>query len=401
MKAVGIVAEYNPFHNGHAFQIEHIKRTLKPDVIIAVMSGNFLQRGEPALVDKWTRTKMALAGGVDLVIELPVVFSTQPADFFAKGAIQIFGELGVDALSFGVEKGTGPEFLQGAQWLFENEERIASEIKTASPFNQPYAKQIENAIQKLAPGFPLHLNSANNQLGFAYAKEIVRQGLTDKIELAPLKREKAAYDDRDLMKDSNIASATAIRLALQKGEEVTKYIPEASYPYLEEKADQMVTWEDYFSLLKYQIMVQSDDKLRNIYQMNEGLEHRLQDKIKEADNYQSFMQKIKTKRYTHTRLQRLLTYTLLQWSREEVADSLNAATPIRVLGFTNQGQAYLSSRKDVIGHAVISNVNRENRDLLAFDIGAGEIYRLGKDKNIPEQDFTQKPIKYIDSGRRE
>src|SRR5699024_1905766 len=104
MKACGIVAEYNPFHNGHAYQIAEIQRQIKPDVVIAVMSGNFLQRGEPAIVDKWTRTKMALAGGVDLVVELPIVFSTQAADYFAQGAIQILHALEIDTLSFGVEK---------------------------------------------------------------------------------------------------------------------------------------------------------------------------------------------------------------------------------------------------------------------------------------------------------
>src|SRR5690625_2699771 len=115
MKACGIVTEYNPFHNGHAYQIEQIRKNLPVDVVISVMSGNFLQRGEPAIVDKWTRTKMALAAGVDLVVELPVSSSTQSADFFAKGAIQILGDLKIDYLSFGVEEGLGKDFLNAAR----------------------------------------------------------------------------------------------------------------------------------------------------------------------------------------------------------------------------------------------------------------------------------------------
>lgn len=393
MKACGIVAEYNPFHNGHAYQINQIRRDLKPDVVIAVMSGNFLQRGEPAIVDKWARTKMALAGGVDLVVELPVTSSTQPADFFAKGAIEILGALGIDALSFGVEEGTATDFLQGASWLFQNEERLASEIKKMALFDVPYAQQMEQVIAKLAPDFPLHLNSPNNQLGFAYAKEIVRQGFSDQIALKPLKREQAGYDDRELEADAHIASATAIRLAQRKGESVANYIPAASYPFFETAVGQMVGWEDYFPLLKYQLTVQSEAKLRGIYQMTEGLENRLKAYIQEAESFQEFMGKIKTKRYTQTRLQRLLTYTLLQLTDEAMQTSVQAPKPIRVLGFTKDGQKYLRHKKHTLGHSLISNVNQGNADQLAFDVLAGKIYRLGNSHLIQEQDFTQKPIK--------
>ena len=159
MKSCGIVAEYNPFHNGHKYQIEQVRSALKPDVVVAVMSGNFLQRGEPALIDKWSRTKMALAGGVDLVIELPAVFAVQPADYFAKGALQVLGEMAVDYISFGVENGSGPEFLKGAKWMVDNEGELAKIIQSAKYADVPYARQIEIAIKELAQDFPLHLNS--------------------------------------------------------------------------------------------------------------------------------------------------------------------------------------------------------------------------------------------------
>src|SRR5699024_499825 len=159
MKACGIVTEDNPFHNGHAYQIEEIRNKLPVDVVIAVMSGNFLQRGEPAIVDKWTRTKMALAAGVDLVVELPVSFSTQPADFFAKGAIQILGDLKIDYLSFGVEEGLGKDFLNAAHWMVENESLISQKMSKFELVNVPYVKKIEALINELAPSFPLSLNS--------------------------------------------------------------------------------------------------------------------------------------------------------------------------------------------------------------------------------------------------
>lgn len=393
MKACGIVAEYNPFHNGHAYQIQQVRKKLDADVVIAVMSGNFLQRGEPAIVDKWTRTKMALAGGVDLVVELPVVFSTQPADFFAKGAIQILSALQIDALSFGVESGSAEDFLNGAQWLFENEGQIAEEIKKGENSGEPYAKQMEQIFERLAPDFPLHLQSPNNQLGFAYAKEIVRLGLADKIELFPLERTQAGYADIELNVDSNIASATAIRQAVFNGKDVHSYIPEKSYPYFKKASAEIVDWENYFSLLKYQLTVQSADSLRELYQMTEGLENRLKELIREAESFEDFMRKIKTKRYTQTRLQRLLTYVLLQWSNTDVERLLGEEPAIRVLGFNQKGQEYLGDVKHSVGSRLVSNVGQKQAEKLALDIQAGSIYQLGARPLILEQDFKRKPIK--------
>lgn len=393
MKACGIVAEYNPFHNGHAYQIEQIRKKLQPDVVIAVMSGNFLQRGEPAFIDKWTRTQMALAGGVDLVVELPVQFSTQAADYFAKGALEVFSQLELDALSFGVEEGSAADFLKGAQWLVAHEKEVAAAVKQSAAFNAPYAQQVEEVITKLAPHFPLHLTTPNNQLGFAYVKEIVRRSLDKQIEIFPLPRKSAAYHEQELSEQGNIASATAIRRAAFQGKDIRPYIPTASYPYLEAAQEQLVTWTDYFPYLQYQLTVQSEKNLRHIYQMNEGLEQRLKANIQTSASFAEFMQKIKTKRYTQTSLQRLLTYTLLQWPRREIKQALTETPAVRVLGFTQKGQEYLSQQKKKIKTKLITNVNQKNAEDLTFDIAAGEIYRLGKRSFISKQDFTRKPIK--------
>ena len=393
MRACGIIAEYNPFHNGHAYQIEQIRNKLQPEVIIAVMSGNFLQRGEPAIVDKWTRTQMALAGGVDLVVELPVPFSTQAADYFAKGALQVLSHLEIDALSFGVEAGSATDFLKGSQWMVAYEKQIETEIKQTASFNAPYAQQVEEVVTKLAPDFPLHLNTPNNQLGFAYVKEIVRRGLVDRIELLPLARKGAAYHDQDLHAQTSIASATALRRAALNGENIAAYIPQAAYPYFKEAQAAFVTWEEYFPYLQYQLTVQSEKELRKIYQMNEGLEYRLKANIQKATSFEKFIQKIKTKRYTQTSLQRLLTYTLLQWSRPEIEHALKDVNAIHVLGFTEKGREYLRQQRNKSKAQLISNVNQKNADNLSFDIAAGEIYRLGKSSFISKQDFTRKPVK--------
>lgn len=393
MKSCGIVAEYNPFHNGHQYQIEQVRQTLKPDIVIAVMSGNFLQRGEPAIVDKWTRAEMALAGGVDLVVELPTVFALQPADFFARGSIQTLAALNIDSLSFGVEKGSASDFLTGAQWMVQNEQKIDAAIQDSSGSGLPYAQIMEEVITNLAPHFPLHLNSPNNQLGFAYAKEIVRLGLTNDIELAPLARKSAGYHDRKVTAEETIASATALRLAIHAGEDVANYIPKKSYTSFQKKLSEKVSWEDYFPLLRYQLLVQSEESLREIYQMTEGLENRLRTAANDSANFDDFMANIKTKRYTHTRLQRLLSYVLLQWTNKDVLAALNEIKAIRVLGFSQKGQAYLSDIKHDLDVPLIVNVNKETKEFLPFDVAAGEIYRLGNRKTISRQDFGQKPIK--------
>lgn len=393
MISCGIVAEYNPFHNGHKYQIEQIRQHLNPDVVIAVMSGNFLQRGEPAIVDKWTRTKMALAGGVDLVVELPAIFAVQPADFFAKGAVQVLNTLNIDYISFGVEQGSAEDFLTGAEWMVSNEQRIDEAIRTSTDTHLPYAKQMEDIIKELAPTFPLHLNSPNNQLGFAYAKEIIRNYPANKVELFPIQRKSAAYNDRDLNQKSQIASATAIRLGMLAGKEVSQYIPKGSYNYLSEVFSQIVSWDDYYLYLKYQITVQNENRLRGIYQMNEGLENRLKDYIIQSTDFSDFMTKIKTKRYTQTRLQRLLTYVLLQWENEKVLSKLQEEPPIRILGFSSKGQEYLSELKHDLKMPFISNVNKKTSQNIPVDLSAGEIYRLAAPFIISRQDFGQKPIK--------
>jgi len=394
MKATGIVAEYNPFHHGHAYQIEHIRKKLNPDVVIAVMSGNFLQRGEPAIVDKWTRTYMALKGGIDLVVELPVVFSTQPADYFAQGALQLFRALNIDTVSFGVEAGTQDNFLQAARWMVQNEERLAAEIQKAETFEVPYAQQMAELVADLAPAFPIDISSPNNQLGFAYTKEIVANHWEEAIDIFPVKRKEAAYHEPTVKEDTRIASATALRRELLLGNDIAPYIPNAAFAPLKEADPPLVTWEDYFPFLDYQLTIQSAAQLKNIYQMNEGLENRLQAAIPEATHFSEFMEHIKTKRYTQTRLQRLLSYTLFQWQGAEINEALDQGPQaLRVLGFNQTGQAYLSELKKDLPLPLITNVNQKNAKYLGFDIKAGEIYRLGNKALISKQDFTRKPIR--------
>ncbi|MDN6731457.1 MAG: nucleotidyltransferase family protein, partial [Atopostipes suicloacalis] len=246
MKACGIVAEYNPFHKGHAYQIKKIKEESDADVIIAVMSGNFLQRGEPAIVDKWTRAKMALNSGVDLIIELPVHWSVQPADLFAKGSIRLLSEVEIDYLSFGTEDGEASDFYEAARFLNRNEKKISGRIAKDSRMNMSYAEKMERIIFELNPEFPLDLASPNAQLGLSYQRELFDLDLENSVKLLPIKRLGPSYREKKIHHHPFIASATAIRETVFAGEDYTPYLDSSTIEIFKNKLNEKVSWDSFF-----------------------------------------------------------------------------------------------------------------------------------------------------------
>lgn len=391
MKASGIVAEYNPFHKGHAYQISKIKEESDADLIVAVMSGNFLQRGEPAIVDKWTRAEMAMNSGVDLLVELPTTYSVQPADLFAKGAIQLLSHLDIDYLSFGTEEGEAADFYQAAADLIKAEKVIAKEIKKDSKMNMSYAEKMEKIIYELKPDFPLDIAAPNTQLGISYQKELFHLGLENKIKLLPVQRIGPSYGEKEINYHPSVASATAIRQTVFSGQDASQYLTPSSAEIFKNKINEKVSWESYFSLLKYELLVKSEAELREIYQMTEGLENRLKKMIKSSSSFDEFINKIKTKRYTRTRLQRLLIYVLLNIKEKEMRKNLQLESPIRILAFNQTGRLYLNQKKNKIDLPIISNVNQKTKKMLKDTIKAGEIYALAN-QLIKKQDFTRKPL---------
>lgn len=392
MKACGIAVEYNPFHNGHLYQLEKARERTDTDVMIAVMSGNFLQRGEPAIVDKWKRTEMALSAGVDLVIELPAAFSMQAADYFARGAIQLLRELKVNTISFGAESGSSEAFKLAGEQFIEKKDTIDQVFQTFKGYQEPYAAQIQKAIEQVIPNFPLNLFEPNNQLGFAYAKEIAREKNT--IEIDVIARKDAGYLDEMLDEKKTIASATAIRRALSKQKDVSNYIPEHTDNLL--KQGELVYWESYWLLLKYQLTVSSFKQLSQIYQMEDGLEYRLKNTAQQVTNFEEFITEVKTKQFTRTRLQRLCVYILLQVTKKQMEKEMIYPNAIRILGFSQKGQSYLAEKKEQIGLPILTNISKKNAHLCSLDILSGEVYRLASGSKILKQDFTRNPVKNVD-----
>jgi predicted nucleotidyltransferase len=400
MKALGLVVEYNPFHNGH---LHHLKESIKKtnaDVVVAVMSGHFLQRGEPAILSKWIRTKMALECGVDLVVELPYAFATQKAETFANGAISILDALFCDFLCFGSESGDITPFLYTSQFLKESKETYDNSVHSYMKTGVSYPKALTLAFNNLGNNENLlDLTLPNNILGFHYVTAIHK--LKSRMQPFTIKRTSAGYHDEHFHSPT-IASATSIRKALfSDTANVDNYVPEATMKRLQENKQHYTLhrWENYFHLLKYRILSMTTDEIQSIYEVEEGLENRIMEKILHATSFQDFMERMKTKRYTWTRLQRLCTHLLTNTTKEQMNDvNVSQTSPyIRLLGMSQIGQAYLSKVKKQVHLPIISKLSSFDHPLLHLDIKAANTYFMIYDEPLRSQrlqeEFSTPPIR--------
>ncbi|MCT3598461.1 nucleotidyltransferase, partial [Levilactobacillus brevis] len=343
LQAAGIVTEYNPFHNGHAYQIAQARQKTGADVIVAAMSGNWVQRGEPAIMDKWQRTEAALAGGVDLVVELSGAAALQPAHLFAQGAIAVLATLKCQWLVFGTEH---PDMDYDCLMA-----HLPSDPAIFKRFDQTYASLFQGYLREQTG---ITLSAANDILGFFYAVANQQQG--QPLQLVPLARRGSQHNDTAVMQGTNYASATAIRAASLAGDWATvqPVVPAKTLALLQQES--LISWADFWPLLRYQLISAPVTDMRQRYQITEGVEYRLKRAALEATTFADFMRIVKTKRYTYTRLQRQAAYLLLQALPEEMRPQPQY---LRVLGYSKQGQAYLHQIKK---HVALPLVSRANRD---------------------------------------
>ncbi|MEH7075071.1 nucleotidyltransferase [Neobacillus drentensis] len=401
MRAVGLIVEYNPFHNGHAHHLQASKEVSKADVVIAVMSGNFLQRGEPALVSKWQRTKMALLNGVDIVFELPYCFATQKAETFANGAVSILDAVGSNYLCFGSESGNLSSFIQTIEYLDEMGSTFNENIKHYIETGVSYPRALALAFQQLPDSERyLDLGKPNNILGIEYIKAINQQ----KSNVIPLTipRKNANYHDQDFA-SATIASATSIRKAIftdsEENSVIDQYVPGPTKQLLKEYLQSYQVyhqWENYWSYLQFRLIHSSPEELRDIYEMEEGLEYRLLSAAREANTFHEFMEMIKTKRYTWTRLQRLCVHILTNTKKEEMALTSEKASYLRLLGMTPLGREYLNKTKSHLSLPLISKLSAFKGKEIYPDIRAARIYSLGIPSHLKaammHQEFEHPPI---------
>ena len=348
MKACGIIAEYNPFHKGHHYQIEQIRKQTDADVIVVAMSGNFVQRGEPAIENKWHRAKMALENGADLILELPTLSSTQATDWFAAGGVGILHAAKCQEIAFGVED-PRIEYQVAFQEWNTLQRQIKEQVTNDEMKSLTYASRLSLiAKESFGENSPLYrlMQKPNQQLGFAYVKEILSRNLP--MDYLTIERKGNGHLDAKIQ-DEQFASGTALRKQLLKSERNPKLY--AQLPYLEEisSVEYRNHWEQYWTLLKYQLERSSVDELRNIYQMDEGVEYRFKKILPQANSFDEFIQLLKNKRWTWARLQRLCIYVILGITKEQVTQyfgSIREPKEVTVLGFTKIGREYLKTLRE-------------------------------------------------------
>lgn len=398
MNITGIITEYNPFHNGHLYHLTEARKNTNADGIICIMSGNFVQRGGPAIVDKWKRTEMALNNGVDLIIELPTFYAVSSAEFFAKGAVSILNSLGiVDNIFFGSECGDVNKLIEISQVLVNEDCTYKSILKKNLDKGLTFAKARENSLIEYLNNDEINdiLLSSNNILGIEYVKSILK--LNSSIKPMTLKREGSKYNDREL--SSSFSSATSIRETLKNNnsiENLVNLIPNESYKIfskLQEDQYPFVFDEDMFKFIKYKIQTNCIN-FNNLYEITEGLDNKIMKEINNSNTYDEFILNIKSKRYTYSKISRLLTHIYLGLDDNSFV-SINNPTNLyaRVLGFNKTGREILSLIKANSTIPLITKVPRfTDNPLLKLDIRATAAYSILNNKINPNSDYLISPI---------
>lgn len=385
-----MIVEYNPLHNGHIHHWEESLRITGAQRTVAVMSGPFLQRGEPAITDKWSRTEMALAMGVDLVLELPVAYAVQPAEWFARGAVALLHATGiVDALCFGSESGDIARCALARVLAAEPAELkagIAQRLSSGTSYPAAYAGAAAALAAEGADGAALAalMQQPNNTLGLHYLIALERLGST--IKPFTVTRTGSGYHEAVAPADGIIASATAIRRLLLDGgpEAASPYIPAATLEILrrEWQAERApLHWETFSQPLLNALITRSPQQLAELHEVTEGLEHRLRQSLYTLPqpSVEALLTAIKTRRYTRTKLQRMCAHILLNHAKADMTPAELAKGPgyIRVLGFNRAGRELLARMKQTATLPVWVKLSAGSHPHLDWDTAAAAIHAAG------------------------
>lgn len=369
MESIGVIAEYNPFHNGHLYHLKKIKEKYQNSPIILIMTGNFTERGDVAVIDKWKRTEIALKYGADLVIELPFPFATQSADYFSYGALTLLENLKVTRLVFGSES-NDLDTIELIAKTQNNNPDFDKLVKIYSKLGKNYPTAISLAIKDLTNK---EITSPNDLLGVSYLKTILKYNY--KIIPETIKRTND-YHAQEL--DNEISSATSLRKALKEKKDISTQIPESTTKYLTD----LHFIDDYFNLLKYKIITEKDLSIYST--VDEGIDKLLKKEILAATSYDDLINRIKSKRYTYNKLQRMLLHILCNFTKKE-KEEFTKITYIRILGFNVQGQKYLNSIKKDLNLPLISKITKEKDPMLSFELETTKIYALNLEANKQEE----------------
>ena len=373
MDTVGIICEYNPFHNGHLYHINKCKEMFPDAIIVLVLNGYFSQRGEMSILTKEDKTKIALEAGVNLVIELPFVFGTQSADTFAFTSVQLLNELGVKKIVFGSEQ-NDTDLLNKIVDIQLNDSKYQENVQKLLATGINYPTAMARALN-----VDMDFNLPNDLLGISYVKAIKQ--INSKIKFHTIKR---TSDYHDAIDDSEIVSATNIRLRNNKKMDISKFVPSYVLPYIKDANF------DYFSLLKYKII--SDVNLEQYLDVDEGLENRLKKFINNTTFLDELVTDIKSKRYTHNKICRMFVHILIGLTKED--NKTISLDYVRVLGFDSLGKKYLNMvKKDM---TLPFATNKLKSKILDYEYKASLIYDLITGLDTYSFEKMMKPIEKKD-----
>ena len=374
MNIIGLIAEYNPFHNGHQYQINKIKEKYPDSILIAVISSSYTQRGDISVLNKWEKTSIALDNQVDLVVELPFVYATQSSDIFARGAIEILNKLKVNKIIFGTERDTLEELILLADTQIKSKE-YNKLVKKYQNEGLNYATSTNKALEDLTN---IKVSTPNDLLALSYIREIKQKNYN--IEYENIKRT-IPYHSGQI--EENIASASAIRKQYKEGKKISNLIP-----YSPNKLYK-ISMSMYYPILKYKIL--SEDKNLKKYQtVEEGIENRIIKYISESNTYEELINNIKTKRYTYNRISRMLLHILTNFTKEEAKNI--KVDYIRLLGFNERGKNYLNKIKKTLDLPIVIGYKKNISKILDIELRITKIYSLVASPSLVKEEYRNKPI---------
>ena len=410
-RVLGIIAEYNPFHNGHMYHLQKAKEQSGAQYCICVMSGNFVQRGNTSIVNKWKKAEMALLNGVDLVIELPTIYSVASAEGFSLGAIKLLNNLKiVDAISFGTETSDFAALNNISSIVNEEPMKYKSILNSELKKGLSFPKARENALMLYLNDNKRYdniLNTPNNILAIEYLKALKK--IKSTIQPIPIKREKVYYNDNVIVDE--FASATAIRKLLKNEEfsEIRKVVPKSTYQILKKETELgnvVLDLSRYEKEIIYNLRRMTVSEIAELPDVNEGLEHSLKNAANYSNDITNLINIVKTKRYTVTRRHRILICALLGITKRDVGMAKKTEPYIRVLGFNEKGKELISRiNKQNPKATVITSVkkfqdkNNNNKNskiykrLLDIDIFSTNVYTMAcKSESLANLDYTKNMV---------
>ena len=375
MNVIGIIAEYNPFHLGHLYQINKIKEMYKDSIIIAIVSSSFTQRGDVSILNKWDKARIALDNGIDLVIELPYFYAGQSSDIFAKGAVTILNYLGIDTLVFGMESDdiNNLKLTADIQLNDKNYNNIVKEY-LSNGYNYPTA--LSKAIKDI---LNLDIYLPNDLLALSYIKQV--KLINNNINVIGIKRTND-YHSKEIT--SNIVNASLIREQFKNNLDISNYIPSYDTNKLYN-----VSVNDFYPLLKYQIL-NNINNLDKFLTVDEGIDNRIKKYIKNSNNWNELVNNIKTKRYTYNKINRMLMHILFNLTKDE---SKNIVIDyVRVLGFNSKGRSYLNKIKKNKDINIVTNYKDGISKLFDLENRVNNIYAIIVDNKLIYEEYSHNPI---------